>query len=106
MKKCYIAGKISGLPKEVYEANFRQAALEVKALGYDPVLPIDLPHDHDKSWEAHMKEDLKAMLDCQAVYMMEGWAGSRGAVIENSLAYDLNIKLLYQNLFRENVYQV
>ncbi len=98
-KKCYIAGKISGLPKEVYEAHFRQAALEVKALGYDPVVPIDLPHDHDKSWEAYMREDLRAMLDCQAVFAMRGWSGSEGATLEVNLADKLRIPVIEQGHF-------
>lgn len=97
MQKIYIAGKISGLPKETYEAAFRGAAVEAAALGYQAVLPIDLLHDHDKSWEAHMKEDIRAMMQCDAVYAMRSWASSKGAVIEVTLAKSLGLKIVYQS---------
>ena len=39
---------------------------------------------------------LKLMLDAEAVYMLSGWSGSRGARIEWQLAQDLGIPVFYE----------
>ena len=57
---------------------------------------MKLNHEHDKSWESYMREDLKALLDCTHIYMMKNWDTSRGAIIERNLAKDLNIEAIYE----------
>lgn len=50
MKKIYIAGKISDLPKEVYHRNFKEAEKEVFIMGYSPVNPCTIDHSsHDQT---------------------------------------------------------
>lgn len=97
MKKCYIAGRITGLPVEEYEANFKQAEEEVRKLGYEPVNPCEL-HDCKKTYLACLKHDIKVLMDCQAVYALSGWMKSKGAQIEVRLAIDLGFKIHYQSL--------
>lgn len=98
MKKCYVAGKIGDLPEEVYTKKFFHAALEVQyQLGMEPILPIDVIHDHDKSWLNHMRADLIALLQhCDAVYACIDWRDSKGARIEVQLAIWLGIEVIYQ----------
>jgi len=45
-----------------------------------------------------MKEDLKALLDCDGIYMLRGWEQSKGAKIEYELAMNLGIKRYYEIL--------
>ena len=33
-----------------------------------------------------MRADLRALLGCDAVYMLPGWRGSRGATVEHAVA--------------------
>lgn len=96
MEKCYIAGKISDLPLREYIHNFTEAKKEVEDLGFIPISPTDLPHSHDKTWLSYMREDLKALLSCDAIYMLSNWESSTGAKIEFNLAYELGIKVIYQ----------
>lgn len=97
-KKCYIAGKIGDLPLEVYTKNFNEAKDQVKELGFEPVSPTDLPHNHDKKWLSYMREDMKAMLDCDAVFAQRNWNDSPGARIEVSTAKSLGLQVIYQAL--------
>ena len=46
MKRCYIAGKITGLSEDEYKPLFEHAKKEVEKLGFEAVCPIDLPHNH------------------------------------------------------------
>src|SRR5687767_9028439 len=73
VRKCYIAGKIGDLPEAEYKANFEKAKVAVARLGYEPVSPVDLPHQHGRSWSDYMREDLIAMLKCECVYAMHNW---------------------------------
>ena len=94
--KCYIAGQISGLDSEEYINNFEKAKQEVVALGYEPISPLDLEHGNSESWEDYMKLDLKALIDCDYIYMLNNWNNSRGAKIELRIAMDLKIETIMQ----------
>lgn len=93
--KIYISGKISGIENEALQL-FEEAEEYLCANGYEPVNPMKLLHDHDKTWESYMREDLKAMLDCEGVFMLKNWESSTGAKIEHGLAHALNLKVFYQ----------
>jgi len=92
--KAYISGKITGLSIEDARKNFEQGKSAVEKLGFIPVSPMDLPHNHDQTWESYMKEDLTALLECQAIYTLPNWEDSRGAKIEVELAKQLGIHVI------------
>jgi hypothetical protein len=96
MKKCYIAGYIGNLPVDEYTKNFEEAKKEVIELGYDPVSPLDLAHDHGKSWGEYMREDLKAMLACHSLYALRNWRLSPGAKIEINTAVSVGLHIIHQ----------
>lgn len=97
MRKCYIAGKIGDLPEEVWRRNFELAKYVVDSMRMIPVSPVDLPHDHDKSWQNCMREDLTALLQCDCVYAQSNWKDSNGARIEVGLAKSLGIEVIDQS---------
>lgn len=92
--KCYLAGQISGIDYDTYKKNFEEASLFVKSLGLDPINPTELSHNHDKSWESYMKEDITELLKCDFIYALDGWEFSKGAVLEVQLAIKLKITLV------------
>lgn len=94
--KCYIAGKIGDLPKDVYEKNFEVGKEEVIKLGYEPISPVDLPHLHNRTWSDYMREDLTEMLKCQAVYCLRNWRLSPGATIEIETALRVGLAIIHQ----------
>jgi len=94
-KKIYISGKITGIESEAPKL-FALAEEGLKAKGYTVVNPITIKHDHDKSWNSYMKEDIKAMLDCDEVYMLKNWRESKGAIIELSIATAVGLKINYE----------
>lgn len=96
MNKCYIAGKIGGLDMVEYMWKFASAKEEVRALGFEPISPVDLPHNHGRTWSEYMREDMKAMLDCTHVYALTNWRQSPGATIEVNTALALGINIIHQ----------
>jgi hypothetical protein len=97
-KYCYISGKISGMVEEA-ERLFQAAEAEVVALGYTPVNPIKLNHDHDLSWSSYMRVDIKALCGCDAIYLLGNWGESPGARIEADLAHHLEMDVHHQHRF-------
>ena len=96
MKKIYISGPISGLPLETVYNNFTNVEAQLLEQGYEPVNPFNNGLPTNATWEEHMRADLRLLLDCDAIYMLEGWEKSRGARIEYALAVDLKLDIQYQ----------
>ena len=104
MRKCYVSGKI-GKPEEgqsveawekAYMEKFQKASEYVlSVLGMDPVNPTLLPHNHGRTWRDYMNEDIEAMLPCDAIYMIEDWMLSEGAVVEHTLAKGIKMEVHY-----------
>jgi hypothetical protein len=94
--KCYIAGKIGGLEVADYTERFEVAKAEVLLMGFKPVSPIELPHNHGKTWEEYMREDIKELMDCQCLYALTNWRHSVGATIEVNTAVSVGIDIIHQ----------
>jgi predicted outer membrane lipoprotein len=95
-KRIYISGKISGI-EEVAGEFFSEAERYLLSLGFGVINPMKLEHNHDKKWESYMREDIKGLMECDAIYMLSNWEVSRGAKIEHHLATVLGMDILYQD---------
>ena len=94
--RIYISGQITGLDIEVAKAYFKQTELQLKENGHTPVNPMEvLPYHPDHTWHDYMAEDIKALLYCEAILMLDNWTNSKGAKIEHDIAKGLGIKIFY-----------
>ena len=89
-----ISGKISGLDEKVYKNNFNSAELYLTGLGYDVINPVSYPTNPEWKWEDYMKRDIKLLVGCDYIYLLEGWQASDGASLEYTIAENLGIKVL------------
>ena len=96
MEKVYISGKITGI-EEIAPMLFEHAEKYLTIMGFTPVNPMKLNHQHDKSWQSYMKEDVKALCECNAIYMLNNWTESKGAIIEHTIAMYLRMKVIYES---------
>lgn len=92
--RVYISGPITGLPYEEVEKAFNEAETRLKEQGYEVVNPLNNGLPRESTWNDHMRADLKLLLDCDAIYMLDGWTNSKGAEIEFNLAFDLRINII------------
>jgi len=96
--RIYIAGPMTGKPGYNYPAFF-EAEQQLRALGVDPVNPATLHGDApigSLSHSAYMRTDLRALLDCDAIYMLRGWHASKGARCEYQVAHCIGLRVLTQ----------
>lgn len=93
--KVYISGPITGMPG-LNRAAFDAAATMLRRIdGHDVVNPHENGLPADAPWEQHMRADLALLLECDTIYMLNGWERSRGARIEHALACDLGMAVAY-----------
>lgn len=84
--KIYISLPITGIPRKdaMQKADNIKAALSRK--GHLPVSPFDIYAGHQPTYCDFICYDLRAMMDCDAVYFCEGWEQSCGCNIEHDVA--------------------
>jgi hypothetical protein len=93
-KKVYICGAITGRPESRADIEFDLAEMQLSRMGYEPVNPMKLPHDHPREYADYMKEAVCAMIKCDAIHLLPNWMQSRGAMAEYHLATVLNMPIV------------
>ena len=98
-KKIYLSGKISGDPdfKEKFALKEKELT-ETGHLVFNPALHPDM-----FTWEQFMELDLKALGNCDAIYLLEDWKDSRGAKIEYDEAVKLGKEIIFENKLEQNI---
>ena len=102
MKKVYISGKISDLPREQYVKMFGIAANMLEKKGYKTVNPTRFflsRHyqglcrliGHQNAYNLTLIYDLWRLMKCDLIYKIPGWQQSRGANIESCVAYHFKV---------------
>lgn len=87
--KIYLAGPMRGIPDNNGPA-FAEATAALRALGHE----VWSPAEHDATLASpvpgdlrfYMQRDLPALLDQEALVMLEGWNRSHGACLERHTA--------------------
>ncbi len=97
---------MSGI-KNLNFPQFHKVAAELRSNGYEVISPAEVElskypkgyvpfdkEDAEEMYNAFMKEDIKQMMDCDTVAVLEGWQKSKGAQIEVGLAFDLGMNIV------------
>ena len=91
--RIYVSGRIKDYPG--YLEHFEKGCNFVMAAGHDPVNPCELT-DEELSYEEYMKLDIKHLIECDAIYMLEGWERSVGARCEHMVAAMCGLEIYYE----------
>ena len=61
------------------------------------ITPFDVNENEDKdSYARKMGNDIEALLECDAIYMCEGWQNSKGCMAEFEVARIYNKQILFE----------
>lgn len=87
----YIAGPMTGLPGNNYEA-FNDAATELRRLGFEVVNPAENQPPNDRpTWENWMAISRPQVRGASLLVMLPGWERSAGAREERQIADECGI---------------
>lgn len=95
-KRVYISGPISGYDLAERKEAFEKAAKRFRKHGYYVSNPFNTGIPSSASWQEHMKADIAMLMQCDIIYLLEGWQDSRGATLERNLAEELGIKVMLE----------
>lgn len=100
--KIYISLPIAGQEKAAREKADRIKA-ELAGKGFEPISPFDIYAGKKPNYDDHLCHDLRAMMDCDAVFFCHGWEKSCGCGIENYTALRMkaygrkNFRIMYEH---------
>lgn len=94
MRRLYLSGPMTGMADLNFPA-FHAAAARLRAQGFDVVNPAELNPDPGAEWHACMRADIKALCDCDAIYMLPDWERSKGAHLELHIAHRLGMEVMF-----------
>lgn len=104
MRKAYISGKISGV-ENGNKDKFQKAEDILSLLGFKAINPHKvLPEKEEYTWEDYMKADIKALMDCDIIVMMDCYTDSRGAKIEMEIAQHVSIPVWHIDLEKKDIF--
>ncbi len=82
--KIYLAGPMTGYEQLNYPA-FAGAAEHLRAIGHEVVSPAEL-NPIETEYADAMRNDIRALLDCEAIATLPGYEKSKGATLEFHIA--------------------
>ena len=95
--KIYISIPISGHD----EIEVREHADLVKStlsrVGHEVVNPFDIYAGKNPTYADYLCADLRAMADCDAIFLCSGWQFSRGCRIERTFAEEFGLQVMCED---------
>lgn len=95
-EKVYISGAIAHYDLAERKEAFGNAELRLRLAGFNPVNPFKNGLPGNSHWRDHMRTDIRLLLDCDYIYMLQGWELSKGAKLELDVASSCGIKVLFE----------
>lgn len=94
--KVYISGAIAHYDMNERKEAFANAEMRLQSMGFNPVNPFKNGLPDEAHWREHMRADIRLLLDCEFIYMLQGWELSKGAKLELDVASSCGIKVLFE----------
>ena len=98
MKKVYISLPITGRERAARE---KASAIEnlLRELGYEPVNPFRVYAGKKPCYADYLCADLRALADCDAILLCDGWMESRGCRVERAFALEMGVEVKFEDNF-------
>lgn len=91
--KVYISGPMTGI-KDKNFPYFNFVAEHLRSLGVDVANPAEI-EAKGTDWHDYLRADLKALLNCDAIVMIDGWEHSKGAHLEMHVAHRVGMPIKF-----------
>ena len=99
-KRIYISIPISGhdLTEVKEDAEYKQNMLywAYKPNEWEIITHFDVCPEPDKPYSYYMGKDIEALLECDAIFLCEGWQNSKGCMAEFEVARIYGKKIMFE----------
>lgn len=97
-ERVYISGAIAHHDLCERKLAFGNASRYLRLKGYEAVNPFDNGVADDADWHEHMRADIRMLVECDAIYMLNGWEHSKGAKLELDVASSCGLRVMFEGL--------
>lgn len=80
--KVYISIPITGHPIKEVREKVNEVKQKIVGRGHEPVSPLDLHGEEEKTYSQYIGKDIEALIECDAVFLCSGWQESKGCSLE------------------------
>ena len=92
--KVYISLPITGRDIERVRVDIDYVASRLREQGHEPVSPLEINADNlDAPYAELLGNDIRALLDCKAIVLLDGWKNSKGCRLEKEAATIYGLEL-------------
>ena len=104
-KRIYISIPISGHDLEEVKEKARVVSerllydvfgLKKEWHRQDVITPFDVCPETDKPYSYYMGKDIEALLECDAIFLCEGWQNSKGCMAEFEVARIYGKEIIFE----------
>jgi regulator of RNase E activity RraB len=99
--RLYLVGPMSGIAQLNFP-KFHAEAARLRSLGFDVVNPAELNNEDPNAvfindaaqiahWQKCMRVDIGQLVQCDSVALLDGWTSSKGARLEQHVAFELGM---------------
>ena len=92
--KCYISLPITGYDLTKRRETAAKIEERLHGIGFETVNPLSKGLPDDAPYSEHMKQDLKLLLDCDHIYLANGWQESKGCNLEAEVALKCGLMMI------------
>lgn len=97
-KKIYISGPISGYEYDERKSTFKLAKEMLEGQGYEVFNPLENGCPPDATTHQHMRADLKMLVQCEEIFLLDKWNHSAGCFVEFIVAVAIGCKVTFSQL--------
>lgn len=95
MARIYLSGPMTGYKEFNYPA-FHAAAAQLRERGHEVVSPAEQDAESGldtltSQWADFIRWDLRILVDCDTIVLLDGWHKSKGARLEHHIALELGM---------------
>lgn len=94
--RIYLSGPISGYNLNERRSEFEAVASAIMTHGHTVFNPMCNGLPSDATTHQHMHRDLRALLNCDAIFMMAGWLHSKGCKLEFDVATSIGLPVYFE----------
>ena len=98
-KKIYISGPISGYDYEERKQTFAMAKKMLELSDYEVYSPMENGCPPNATTHQHMRADIKMLVQCDEIFLLEKWNHSAGCFVEFMVAVAIGCRLQFCSLF-------
>lgn len=93
----YISIPISGLDIHKQREHADRVKAALSRAGHKPVNPFENYCGENPTYKDHLQYGIRALMDCDAIYLCSGWQFSRGCRIEACVAKEFGLQIMKED---------